>query len=83
MKRTSMRLPQTANSRPATAPKTASSRLSDTICRITRRRAAPMAMRMEISRCRTAARASSRFAMLAQAINSTSPTTAIRVKRAT
>ena len=41
-----------------------------------------MARRMEISRCRAVARASSRLAMLAQAINSTRPTTVINVNRA-
>jgi hypothetical protein len=48
--------------------------------RMTRRRAAPIAMRMEISRWRAAARASSRLAILAQAMRSTRPTTAISVK---
>jgi len=81
-KRTSRLLPQTANSKPPAAPNTESSRLSDISWRMTRRRAAPIAMRMEISRWRAAARASSRLAILAQAISSTRPTTTIRVKSA-
>jgi hypothetical protein len=39
-------------------------------------------MRMAISRCRAAPRASNRFATLAQAISSTTPTTTIRVSSA-
>ncbi len=81
-KRTSRRLPHTANSKPPRAPSAESSRLSDMSWRMTRRRAAPMAMRMEISRWRAAARASSRLAILAQEMTSTRPTTTINVKSA-
>ena len=42
-----------------------------------RLRAAPSAVRTAISRCRPVARASSRLAMLAQAINRMKPTAAI------
>ena len=43
-------------------------------CRTIRHRPAPSAVRIEISRCRTEARASSRLATLAHAISSTSVT---------
>ena len=52
----------------------ANSRLSLSICRTTRALPAPSAMRTAISRSRAAARASRRFARLAQAISSTSST---------
>ena len=48
-------------------------------CRTIRHRPAPSAARIEISRCRTDARASSRFATLAHAISSTSVTAPIIV----
>ena len=46
-------------------------------CRTMRKRPAPRAERMEISRWRTEARASSRFATFEQAISSTSVTAPI------
>ena len=59
----------------ATAPPTnASRRLSTRNCRISLARDAPSATRTAISRCRTAARASSRFARLAQVISRTHAT---------
>ena len=51
--------------------------LSTNNCAMTRPRLEPSASRMAISLCRDAARASSRLAMLAQAINKTNPTIAI------
>ena len=54
--------------------------LSIRSCRTIRARPAPIARRTAISRCRDAARASSRLATLAQAISSTSPTAAISTK---
>ena len=57
-------------------PSTASSRLSAINCPTSRPLDAPMAWRTAISRSRTLARASSRLARLAQAINSTRPVVA-------
>ncbi len=59
---------------PNAAPATESSTLSVNSCRISRPRAAPRADRRAISLLRSAARASSRFATLPQAISSTNPT---------
>ena len=58
------------------------SRLSTNNWRISRPRVAPMASRSAISRRRAEARASSRLATLAQAINSTKPTIPRSTKRA-
>ena len=60
---------------PSTPPIAASTRLSVTNCRATRQRPAPSAERSDSSRIRTVARASSRFATLAQQISRTKPTT--------
>ena len=59
---------------PTKPPMSASSTLSVSSCRAIRSRLAPTAARIAISFCRTAARAISRLATLAQAINSTKPT---------
>ena len=53
--------------------------LSDSNCRTSLPRLTPNASRTAISRRLPAARANKRFATLAHAINSTSPTTAIRI----
>ena len=57
-------------------PASPSSALSVRSCRARRRRPAPMASRTAISRCRCIARASNRFATLAQAMRSTMAETA-------
>ncbi len=62
-----------ARSRPAAPPKSASTTLSVRSCRSIRRRPAPSATRIAISRRLVDARASSRLAMLAQAISNTKP----------
>ena len=67
-----MRLSNSASPTPKAAP-AASRLLSTSNCRSTRKRAAPKASRMAISRSRALARASIRFTRLAQAIKSTSP----------
>ena len=59
---------------PNAAPANPSNPLSASNWRINRGRSAPRDMRIAISRCRTAALASSRFATFAQAISSTKPT---------
>ena len=66
----------TASGSASAPPTSASSKLSVSSCRMRRVRAAPSAARRAISRCRPAARASIRFARLAQATTSTSPTAA-------
>ena len=71
---TSRSLPHDAISRPMAPPAIASMALSVSSCRMRRRRPAPSAARIAISDCRDAARASIRFATLAQAISSTRPT---------
>ena len=58
------------------APEPASRRLSVSICRTIRPRPAPIESRTAISRLRSDARASSRFAILAQTMMSTSVTAA-------
>ena len=75
---TRSRLPQCATATPAAAPMAASSRLSISSWRASRPRDAPSASRTLHSWLRAVARASSRLAMLAQAISSTNPATAIR-----
>ena len=66
-----------ASSSPATPPATDSTRLSLNSCRTRRPRLAPIASRTAISLRRSAARESSRLAMLAHAVSSTMPTAAI------
>ena len=61
---------------PAAPAQSASTRLSASNPRTIRRRVAPSAARMAISRSRSAARASSRLATFAQAISSRKPTDA-------
>ncbi len=68
------RIPQYANSNPHAPAATLSRRLSVNICRINRQRVAPSASRTASSLRRPMARASIRFATLAQAINKTNPT---------
>ena len=58
----------------ATVPTSESTRLSTRSCRTSRQRLAPSAALTATSRSRVLARASSRFATLAQAISSTMPT---------
>ena len=65
-------------SRPASAPRIASTKLSARSCRITSLLEAPSARRIAISFCRPRPRATRRFATFAQAMSSTSPTIAIR-----
>ena len=67
-------VPQAAISNPTSPPSVASSTLSVSICRMSRRRLPPIAVRMAISRSRVVARASSRLATFAQPISSTNPT---------
>ena len=76
-KATSPRLNACASSAPSSRSRRPTAAwLSASNCATSRPRDAPMAWRMAISRSRTLARASSRFARLAQAINSTSPVVA-------
>ena len=75
------RIPTTPNAAPATPPASESSTLSVSSCRMMRPRPAPMAARIAISRRRPTARASSRFATLAQAISSTKLTAPTRTRR--
>src|SRR5258708_3724244 len=67
----SARTPTYPSPRPSTPPARDNITLSVSNCRINAPRPAPIAARMAISRLRIVARASSRFATLAQAINST------------
>src|ERR1035441_5102740 len=76
-KATSSCTPYTASRLPSNPPAMESIRLSVRNCRTMRARPAPSARRTPISFCRAVARASSRFATLAQAMTSTSATTAI------
>ncbi len=71
---TSASTPHMPSSRPATPPAAAMTRLSVASCRTIRPRLAPSAMRVASSRRRPDARASSRLAMLAQAMSSTKVT---------
>ena len=73
---TSARLNPWANSAPSAAPNRANSMLSDSSCAISLPRDAPIACRTAISRSRTLARASSRFARFAHAMSNTSPVVA-------
>ncbi len=72
--------PQRAMITPPVPASSASTTLSVSICRISRTRPAPTAARTTSSRPRAVARASSRFATLAHAINSTNPTAASNTK---
>ena len=65
-----------ASSSPSAPPASESSKLSVSSWRSRRIRDAPSALRIATSLCRAMARESSRFATLAQAISSTSPTAA-------
>ena len=76
------RAPRRSTTRPTAPPAAASTRLSVSICRTSRPRSAPSAMRILISRVRPAARTSSRLPTLAQAISSTQPTAASRISSA-
>ena len=71
----------TASARPAAPPASDSVRLSTNNCETMRERLAPRARRTAISFCRAVARAISRFATLAHAINSTSPTMAVSTSK--
>ena len=64
-------MPTTPNAAPATPPASERIMLSVNNCRMIRPRPAPIAARIAISRRRPTARASNRFATLAQAISST------------
>ena len=70
----SARTPHTASPSPSAPPASASSTLSVSSWRTSRRREAPSAARIATSRSRVATRASIRLATLAQAISRTSPT---------
>ncbi len=67
-------IPQTASTKPTSAPENASSTLSVNSCRTTRARPAPSALRTAISRSRPDARASSVLATFAHAMSSTNVT---------
>ncbi len=77
----SMRAVPTATARPAMPPATASSTLSTSACVTICRRDAPMAGRRAVCERRATARASRRFATLAQAMSSTRPHTPSRICR--
>ncbi len=78
--RTSSSLASGAIARPTMAARVASNRLSVSSWLMIRPRLAPIERRTAISRCRDVARASSRFAVFAQAISSSKPTIAISAK---
>jgi hypothetical protein len=69
MKTTRSRVAQYAKPTPTTPPSPASTMLSTSTCRVSRYRLAPSASRVPNSGCLAAARASSKFDVLAQAIN--------------
>src|SRR5437016_11037761 len=73
MKATSKRLIAKAKNSPQVDPAAASNRLSESNSRTMRHRVAPRARRMAICRSRALARASIKFARLAQAMSKTSP----------
>ncbi len=75
-------MPCHARSTPSTAPAHESTALSTSICAMIRPRPLPTAARTAISRPRSVALTSSRFAMLAHAISSTNPTAPRRASRA-
>ena len=70
----SARVSATAITRPSAPPAIDSTRLSTSSWRTSCPRVAPIDRRTAISRCRMNPRAMSRFATLAQAMSSTSPT---------
>ena len=72
--------PQSAIKIPAAPPASATKVLSVSNCRTSRQRPAPKAVRTAISCCRPAARASNRFATLAQAMSSTNATAPAKIK---
>ena len=74
--------PTRASATPSAAPTSDSTTLSVNICRISRPRLAPSAVRMPISRSRADARTSSRFATFVHAINSTRPTDPMSIRSA-
>jgi hypothetical protein len=74
--------PHIASRRPIPPPAAASTRLSVASCLRIRRRPAPRAERMAISRSREVVRASIRFATLAHAMSSSNPTVASRIMSA-
>src|SRR5882762_1728405 len=73
MKATSKRLIAKAKNSPQVDPAAASNKLSESSSRTIRHREAPRARRMAICRSRALARASIKFARLAQAMSKTSP----------
>ncbi len=84
MLRVKIRTPACAMATPSPAPVTASTNTSTSVLRITWPRDAPRAVRTATSRVRSAARASTRFATLTQAMTSTSSTAAsIALRRPT
>ena len=80
--RASRWVPPAASITPSTAPQQDSVTPSVSIWRISRRRPAPSAVRMAISFCRVAVRASSRLERLAQTISITTPTAHASTSRA-
>jgi len=80
LKATRRSIPHLARTIPSTPPLIASSRLSVIICLTIRVRLAPSAVRNAISLWRDAALTNSKLATFAQAINSTKPTAASRMK---
>ena len=74
LKATSARTVHHASSSPIAPPTSDNNRLSVSNCRMRSHGRAPSAVRIATSFCRAAARASSRFATLAQAIRRTKPT---------
>ncbi len=76
-----MCVPHKAKANPRLPPKRPSSRLSVNNCLSKRMRPAPSARRTAISLLLAEARASRRFAILAQAISNTIPTTTIRITK--
>lgn len=76
-----LRVPRFATANPARPPSTASAMLSVSNCLIRRVRRAPSASRTEVCILRAVPRASSRFAMFAQAMSSTKPESTISNRR--
>ncbi len=75
-------MPHDATMTPSAPPASASTALSVSSWRMTRQRPAPSALRTAISLARAVPRASSRFATLAHAINSTKTTAPTRTRSA-
>ena len=78
----SSRVPATARKSPNTAPQHERDTLSVSICRNSRKRPAPNAVRIAISFCRAPDRANCRFERFAHTINMTRPTAQASTKRA-